>query len=329
VNRVILASRIRTIIVAVACLSATLAGGAWAQEASGAEGGVEPEGAKPDRASEIESITITAERRETLLEETPISVTAFTPTAIEELDINNVVQISEFTPNLNIHTNAGGNTGSTIGIRGAITSDPVLSLEPTVGIYMNGVYIGHSVGSLFDLPDMNSIEVLRGPQGTLYGRNTVGGAITLKTTRPSGEWGLRQQVRAGNYYNFRSQTSVDFPVFGDNGLLGQSEAKSPSWLGTLSGRATFQYETRDGFYANTAGDYTDIVSGDPVIAGSRRLDDLNRWTALVSANWELPWDINVDTGEVGVSTDRQVAFDLTASHSAHLKVRHREGAPLE
>ncbi|MBW2274076.1 MAG: TonB-dependent receptor, partial [Deltaproteobacteria bacterium] len=280
-TRVIRASRFRTIVAATTSLVLALAGVSWADQHEGAD----PEGATPARSSEVENITITAERRETLLEETPVSVTAFTPSAIEELDINNVVNLSEFTPNLNIHTNAGGNTGATIGIRGAITSDPVLSLEPTVGIYLNGVYVGHSVGALFDMPDMAGIQVLRGPQGTLYGRNTVGGAITIDNIRPSGEWGMRQQFRVGNYYNFRSQTSVDFPFFGGEGFA------TPSWLGTLSGRATFQYETRDGFYANTAGDYTDPISGDPIIPGSSRLDDLNRMSGLVAVNWELPWDI--------------------------------------
>jgi len=267
-------------ILAAALALAAPAGFAQAEEAE----------AEPERPLVVDNIVITAEKREESLQQTPLAVTAFTPSAIEELDIKNVLNLGEFTPNLNIHTNAGGNTGLTIGIRGAITTDPILSLEPTVGIYMNGVYVGKSVGALFDMPDLNHIEVLRGPQGTLYGRNTVGGAVTLQTTKPSGELGLAQQVRFGNFYHVRSTTTLELPLIGGNGL------DVPDALGTLSTRGTFVYETRDGFYNNSGGedDRLDAITGLSVNPGSDRLDDLDRKSWLVAANWEFPWHVNLD-----------------------------------
>jgi iron complex outermembrane receptor protein len=227
-----------------------------------------PTYAQQDGRAEVEEITVTAQKREERLQTAPLSVTALTSAAIEEKGINTVIDVAEFTPNLHIHPNAGGNTGSTINIRGAITSDPIITLEPTVGIYQDGVYIGKSVGSAFDFADAERIEVLRGPQGTLYGRNTIGGAINLVGRKPGDELTAQTKVIGGNYETFENVSTLNVPLLGENGVA-ENEG-----LGKINARATVSYRVRNKGFAENDG------------TGSDDFDDLNRFGTRLAARWQ-------------------------------------------
>jgi len=163
------------------------------------------------RATGLEEIVVTAERRESSLQETPISITAFTAEALEMAGAHTAYEISERTPNLLILKQPSSNSAMGASIRGITTAEPSLNIDAKIAIYLDGVYIGKNAGAIFDVVDVERIEVLRGPQGTLFGKNTTGGAINIVTKKPKGEWGFKQQLTFGNYGRFRSQTSIDLP----------------------------------------------------------------------------------------------------------------------
>jgi iron complex outermembrane receptor protein len=135
-----------------------------------------------------ETIVVTARKREETLQDTPISVSAFSGRGLEARGIQNTEGLAQVTPNLTLQNNpgfSGASNSATIYIRGIGQQDFVPTVEPGVGVYVDGVYVARSVGSILDLVDFERIEVLRGPQGTLFGRNTIGGAISITTKAPS------------------------------------------------------------------------------------------------------------------------------------------------
>lgn len=126
---------------------------------------------------ELESITVTARRRNELLQDVPIAVSAFSAGQLQTLNVNDIGNLQGQVPNLTIFAARGSNSTITTYIRGIGQSDPTWGADPGVGIYLNDVYIARPQGALLDVYDVQRIEVLRGPQGTLYGKNTIGGAI--------------------------------------------------------------------------------------------------------------------------------------------------------
>jgi iron complex outermembrane receptor protein len=125
----------------------------------------------------LEKVTVTARRREETLQDVPVAVTAFTPETIEKLNVRDIGDLDAQVPNLTIYAARGSNSTLTAYIRGVGQSDPLWGVDPGVGLYLDDVYIARPQGALLDVFDIGRIEVLRGPQGTLYGKNTVGGAI--------------------------------------------------------------------------------------------------------------------------------------------------------
>ncbi len=190
-----------TIVIAVAAMAAGI-GPANAAEESTAN----------DKPRELEEITVSARRRAESLQEVPISVTVFSSSDIEAVGITDISHITELTPNLIIQPNTGGNDGTLICMRGLCRTDFTITEDPMVGVYLDGVYIGKSIGSLFDVAELERVEVLRGPQGTLYGKNTLGGAVLLHTRKPSGEFGAKATLTAGNYGRLNGKAYLEFPV---------------------------------------------------------------------------------------------------------------------
>jgi len=153
----------------------------------------------PVTAATLEEVLVTAQKREQSLQDIPVSVAAFDAQAIRQQGIADVEDISQYVPNVQIAESPGGSTGATIGIRGSVTINPAVTWEPTVGIYLDGVFIAKNVGGIFEVADLERVEVLRGPQGTLYGKNTVGGAINLISKQPAEEASMRLLAGVGNF----------------------------------------------------------------------------------------------------------------------------------
>ncbi|MBT4521113.1 MAG: TonB-dependent receptor [Halieaceae bacterium] len=160
----------------------------------------------------IEEVLVTARKKSESLQSVPISVSAFTAKDIAAMGMTNVTDIGILTPNLQINPNTGGNDGVVACMRGLCRTDYMMTEDPQVGIYLDGVYIGKSVGSLFDVAELERVEVLRGPQGTLYGKNTLGGAILLHTRKPTDEFGAKITGTVGNFDAKYLRAHINAPI---------------------------------------------------------------------------------------------------------------------
>ncbi|MET0270344.1 MAG: TonB-dependent receptor plug domain-containing protein, partial [Sphingomonas sp.] len=169
--------------------------------------------AQPDGTVGLADIIVTAQRREESLQKVPVAVTAISGEQLDQLRVTNVKNLAGIAPSLQIQTQ-GLQSNPSIAIRGVASGVSNNAVDPKVGIYLDGVYIGRTVGSIFDLADIARVEVLRGPQGTLFGRNATAGAISLVSATPKGEWALRATGSYGNYDAWRGKAVLDLPSFG-------------------------------------------------------------------------------------------------------------------
>jgi len=149
-------------------------------------------------ARRLGAVTVTAQRVEENLQDVPVAVTALNAEALEDKQVADLLDLQAQVPNINMATNTGTANAARIFLRGVGEDESRGAVDQAVGIYVDGVYVGRSVGSLFDVVDLSSIEVLRGPQGTLYGRNTIGGAIKLTSVRPQFENSGDVRATVGN-----------------------------------------------------------------------------------------------------------------------------------
>jgi len=163
------AKRILGPVIGAACL---VSGQAYAQAAA------EP-------STGLEEIIVTAQKRRENLQETPLAVSALTAETIERRGITDVSSLTAAAPNLTVTTTGASTSNIALFIRGIGESETILTVDSPVGLYVDGIVLGRSSGAVFDLVDLERVEVLRGPQGTLYGRNTTGGAVNLISKRPA------------------------------------------------------------------------------------------------------------------------------------------------
>jgi len=159
----------------------------------------------------IEEVVVTASKREESLQEAPIAITAITESTIQDLNIASLTDIQSMSPNVHIIRAPSNNTSTTLAIRGNGTMNPAITWENAVAVYVDGVYIGKTQGSLFDMVDLERVELLRGPQGTLYGRNALAGAINFISKKPSGS-GASVDFTLGDYGLRSSKFSYDFAI---------------------------------------------------------------------------------------------------------------------
>jgi iron complex outermembrane receptor protein len=180
--------------------------------------------------SGIGEIVVTAQKRSENIQNVPIAISAVGSQFLESRGITSIDGLGAIAPNVKFERAPSNKTISQISIRGSVTINPAVTWEPAVGLYLNGVYIAKAQGSIFDVADLERVEILRGPQGTLYGRNALAGAVNLVPKMPSGELGFKGEISYGNYNAWKGRAVLDLPSFGPFSLK-------------LSG----QIQKRDGF----------------------------------------------------------------------------------
>ena len=237
---------------------------------------------KPTEVQALTGITVTARKREETLQEVPVAVTAYSSESLDNLDVEDIGDLDALVPNLTIYAARGSNSTVTAYIRGVGQADPLWGVDPGVGIYLDDVYIARPQGGLLDVFDVERIEVLRGPQGTLYGKNTIGGAIKYVSAPLEEDLYGNVSLTAGSFDQTDLKASVNTPL-GDTGWVLRVAAASLNHDGygevldtgqpvsdkeVLAARATLGYIGNPDFWARLSVDWMDDQSG---VRGARML----------------------------------------------------------
>ena len=282
---------------------------------------------------QVPDIVVTAERRSARLQDVPVAVSAFDAVALERRGATSLQDVSALVPSLEIHsTSRPGGGGSSIAayIRGVGTGDYNIPTDPAIGIYVDGVYLARSVGGLLSLTDIQQIQILNGPQGTLYGRNTLGGAILVTTRKPKLSGGTDGQVgaRLGNFTRRDVWASINTPLVVDKvGLkVAVTSLNSDGWgRQVLTGRhlsdehrlvvqAGLQFALADDFTAVLSGDYTRQRQHPPVVAATSLTAPparLAQYNSLVAPSVDTQLGLPVGT----VLDSRWLSPDYRTSYS--------------
>jgi iron complex outermembrane recepter protein len=215
-------------------------------------------------------IIVTARRREESLSDVPIAITAYSAEALTQSGAIDITAISETTPNVTLENSRATNSTLSAFIRGVGQQDPVGGFEAGVGIYLDDVYLNRPQAAVLDIYDVERIEVLRGPQGTLYGRNTIGGAVKYVTRQLPDDFELKARATIGSYKQADGVVSVSAPIgdmfrvggsvarlsrggFGDNLTTGLENYNKDIW----AGRGTVEFGGNDEpVLIRVSGDYT-------------------------------------------------------------------------
>jgi iron complex outermembrane recepter protein len=212
---------------------ALLAGASAVAIMSGSSAYAQTPAASP-AASESDVVIVTAQRRAQDLQQVPASVTALGTSQLEQRQVAGVLDLQYQVPNISIATGTGTANSARIFLRGVGEDESRGAVDPAVAVYVDGIYMGRQLGSLFSVVDLERIEVLRGPQGTLYGRASNGGAIKLVSKRPDDEFGGEIKLGTGNYDRKDARAIVNIPLSDKTAV-----------------RVTGVYQARDGFHTLT------------------------------------------------------------------------------
>ena len=187
--------------------------------------------AEADSTPSLQEVTVTAQRVEENLQTTPVSMTALSGDFLQKFDVARVTSLETVSPNLNFFSGTGGSSSQVSAfIRGVGQFDFLLTTDPAVGLYVDGVYLARTFGNNLELNDVAQVEVLRGPQGTLFGKNSIGGAINVTTLTPTGSGRTDFRASVGNYDSYALDAYTDVRL-ADNLALGISlmARKSDGW----------------------------------------------------------------------------------------------------
>jgi iron complex outermembrane receptor protein len=192
-----------------------IAQGLYAQGADVAPANAAGDAAAPSAAGSLEEVVVTAQKRAQNLQNVPIAITAFTAQALQNRGTTDIHSISNLVPNVNLDAGApfsGSTSVLSASIRGIGQDDFAFNLDPGVGVYVDGVYLARTVGANQNLLDVERMEILKGPQGTLFGRNTIGGAISVVTRTPGNEFKLTGEATTGRFNRRDVALSLDIPI---------------------------------------------------------------------------------------------------------------------
>lgn len=238
------------------------------------------------REGGIQDIIVTARRREERAQETPVSITAISSEQLSDLNIVRIDGLTQLAPSLRITQASGSGNAPAVYIRGIGTLSTALYVEPAVGVYLDGVYTPRPSGNTFDLPDIASVEVLRGPQGTLFGRNTTGGAIILATRNPEDEFGVKANFSYGSRSEVTASSVVQFGQIGNSPFAfkvsGQIHSRD-GWVETPGvsaskwGGALYSYGVGAALRGELGGDFTIDLRG-----RYNKVNSYTGWEALAA-----------------------------------------------
>lgn len=256
--------------------------------------------ADPNRGG-VEEIFVVAQKkgRAENIQEVPAAVTAFTEDQLERITFQDLTDLSYNIPNVQLEDVGTFPGVQNFSIRGQGINSSIPSVDPTVGVFVNGVYLGVTYGTVLDTWDLESIEVLRGPQGLLFGRNVTGGAITVRTQRPDtdGEFGLKARAMVTNENRWGAAAAVESPLI----------------QGKLAGKVMAYYEDDDGYFDNVNpvggafGTGTGFINFDPTVGapgtGQRNAGKLETKIVRPTFVWTPTDELEVTfIGEIGDST---------------------------
>ncbi|WP_300381942.1 TonB-dependent receptor [Henriciella sp.] len=201
----------------------------------------ENEGNAVDRV--LQKVTVSATKKQNVenVQDVPIAVTAFNSDTLDALNVNTVEDLSYSSPNVSLDDVGTSRGTANFAIRGLGVNSSIPSIDPAVGVFVDGVYLGINNGVVVDLFDLESVEVLRGPQGLLFGRNTTGGALVINTARPTDE------------FSYKARARFDGPIDDDRGGLNstvQGIVSGPLIEDKLNGKIGAYYNTDAGYFKN-------------------------------------------------------------------------------
>jgi iron complex outermembrane receptor protein len=212
-------------------------------------------------AAEVGEVIVTARRREESLQDVPIAVSAFSADRLERQGAQDITALQQITPNTTVQVARGSNSTLIAFIRGVGQQDPLPAFEPGVGLYIDDVYVARPQGAVLEIYDVSRIEVLRGPQGTLYGRNTIGGAIKYVTDKIGNEPEYFVRGRLGSYNQRDLIASAKTPLGGGFSIGGAIASLNRDGFGTnlftgaehynrdiLAGRLSLEYQPSDALF---------------------------------------------------------------------------------
>jgi iron complex outermembrane receptor protein len=295
--------------VSLAALAAATAVPALAQETD------QPDDA---RSGGIGEIVVTAQKRDQNVQDVPISISAFGGTALQERAVTNVASLSALAPNVNLDGGtpfSGSSAVLSATIRGIGSDDFAFNIDPGVGVYLDGVYLARTVGANQDLPDVERIEVLKGPQGTLFGRNTIGGAVSIVTHNPGDEFRLVGDVTSGSHNLLKARATVDIPI---------ADGLSSSVTAAVTSRSGFQRRIP---YEGTAAEMQAIANSDSYLAFNHaRYETSSRQSSdnSMSLRGKLRWDGGSGNVRVALTGDYSNQ-DTTAQNSTLIAVSFPPG----
>jgi len=279
----------------------------------------------------IEEIIVTARKVQENQQETPIAITAFTGEALNDRQVFDTAKLTQVVPNLQFGTNAplaGNNSSSQIFIRGIGQTDPTSTVDPGVGLYIDDVYIGTAVGGRMGLKDIASVQVLRGPQGTLFGRNTIGGAILLTTTEPGDQFGGTARLSGGSDSLIDAFVGLDLPISDtfklrlsgglrkQDGYVTRTDGTDLGDTNTYSFNAKLVWKATDKLTGRFVADYSNSDEhGSPLVFAA--INEAATFPRVASADAGCPGVVFPSSGPVPMIQDDRCANDLQARGPFH------------
>jgi iron complex outermembrane receptor protein len=284
----------------------------------------------------LEEVVVTAQKREQNLQKVPVSITSYNAMELENKFITSITELEKSMPNTQFRASRATNSTLTAYIRGVGQQDPLWGFEPGVGVYVDDVYYARPQAAVLDVFDVERVEVLRGPQGTLYGKNTVGGALKYITKRMSGDTTAKVKVAVGDYGQQEITLSGQLPIIEDKLYVGAAIAKLERDgygdvntgydinTGTFSskednynkdvmvGRVNIEFKPSDNLFLRFAADSTNDESNQPCGTQSNQTSLINPGTGQVFSASGDPYDS--DCGTTHKSNVENEGYSFTAEY---------------